>query len=64
MDLIWTTKRQKLTLGKNKYRQGDVIKGRIDFACVEEIDESKHTRRSSGSPRLIKVFGVFKTTVE
>lgn len=59
--LIWTTKRQKLTLDKKAYRKGDVIKGRID---IEVLDEFVNPKSPGRSPRLITVYGVFKTIVE
>jgi hypothetical protein len=58
-DPIWTTKRQKLTLDKKAYRTGDVIKGRIDFECLDELPGWPNR-----PPRLIKVYGVFKTIVK
>jgi hypothetical protein len=57
--LTWTTKRQKLTLDKKVYRKGDVIKGRIDFECLDEF-----TGYPDRPPRMIVVYGVFKTIVE
>ena len=45
------TTRQKLTLDKKTYQKGDVIKGRIDFECINGLD-------------VIKVYGFFKTIVE
>jgi hypothetical protein len=59
--LIWTTKRQKLTLDKKTYRKGDVIKGRIDFECLDEFINPKYPGRP---PRPITINGVFKTIVE
>lgn len=61
---IWTTKRQKLTLDKKVYRKGDVVKGRIDFECVQEITDDNLLRHYSRKPTTIKVYGVFKTIVE
>ena len=59
--LTWTTKRQKLTLDKKAYRKGDVIKGRIDIEILDELINPKYPDRP---PRVIKLYGVFKTTVE
>lgn len=63
-DLIWTTKRQELTLDKKAYRKGDVIKGRIDFECLQEATSPKFIEKHGKYPLTIKVWGVFKTTVE
>jgi hypothetical protein len=63
-DLIWTTKRQKLTLDKKAYRKGDVIKGRIEFECVQEVGSPKSVDKYGRPSATIKVFGVFKTIVE
>ena len=62
--LIWTTKRQKLTLDKNVYRKGDVIKGRIDFECVEEPTNPKYVEKWGKIPLTITVKGVFKTILK
>ncbi|MEW6350343.1 MAG: hypothetical protein AB1646_14845 [Thermodesulfobacteriota bacterium] len=59
--LTWTTTRQKLTLDKKVYRKGDVIKGRIDFECLDELINPKYPNRP---PRTITLKGVFKTVVE
>jgi len=32
----WTTTKQQLTLDKRNYSKGDVIKGKIDFECLQE----------------------------
>ncbi len=61
---IWTTKRQKLTLDKKACRTGDVIKGRIDFECVQEPTNPAYIEEWGRNPRTIKVHGVFKTIVE
>jgi hypothetical protein len=60
----WTSTRQKLTLDKRVYRNGDVIKGRIDFECLEEPTNPKYVEKWGRNPKTIKVYGVFKTTVE
>jgi hypothetical protein len=61
---IWTTKRQKLTLDKKVYRKGDVIKGRIDFECVEEKTNPEYIKQYGRDPSTIKVYGVFKTILK
>jgi hypothetical protein len=63
-DWIWTTKRQELTLDKKAYRKGDVIKGRIDFECVQEPTNPKYVEKYGRSSTAITVNGVFKTKVE
>jgi hypothetical protein len=60
----WTTKRQELTLDRKVYRKGDVIKGRIDFECVQDMTDPKLVYHYHGNPTTIKVYGVFKTIVE
>ena len=64
MVLAWTTKRQKLTLENNTYRIGDVISGKIDFECVQEIANPKYVEKYGKNPTTIKVHGVFKTIVK
>lgn len=59
--LMWTTKRQKLTLDKKAYQKGDMIKGRID---IEVLDELIHPKYPNRPPRRITVYGVLKTIVE
>ena len=59
--LTWTTKRQKLTLDKKVYRKGEEIKGRIDVEILDELFSPTYPDRP---PRLIKVYGVFKTIVQ
>jgi hypothetical protein len=59
--LVWTTKRQKLTLDKKTYQKGDTIKGRIDIEVLDELIDPKYPDRP---PRLITLYGVFKTIVE
>jgi hypothetical protein len=61
---IWTTTRQELTLDKKAYRKGDVLKGRIDFECVQEATNPKYIEKHGKSPITIKLYGVFKTTIE
>jgi hypothetical protein len=59
--LRWTTKKQELTLDKQVYRKGDVIKGRIVFECAEEVN---NPLPSNKFPKIIKIEGVFKTILE
>ncbi|MEW6533374.1 MAG: hypothetical protein AB1473_21255 [Thermodesulfobacteriota bacterium] len=64
-DLTWTTKRQELTLDNKVHRKGDVIKGRIDFECVEQATNPEYVAKwPTRHPLTIKVWGVFKTVVE
>jgi hypothetical protein len=63
-DMVWTTKRQELTLDKKVYRKGDVIKGRIDFECVMEATNPAFIEKKGKWTMTIKVYGVFKTIVE
>ncbi len=60
----WATKRQKLILDKESYRKGDTIKGRIDLECLMVPISPKYTWEHGQVPEAIKIFGVFKTTVE
>ena len=62
-DLIWTTKRQNLTMDKKVYRKGDVIKGRIDFECVEEPTNPEYVEKYGKYVATIKVYGVFRTVI-
>ncbi len=59
----WTTKRQKLTLDKKVYRKGDLIKGKIDFECAEELAYLWLPFLSEAT-RTITINGVFKTILE
>lgn len=69
-NMVWTTTRQELTLDKEVYQKGDVIKGRIDFESIMEptnpefIKNERATGSSNYWTRTIKVYGVFKTIVE
>ncbi|MEW6533758.1 MAG: hypothetical protein AB1473_23210 [Thermodesulfobacteriota bacterium] len=63
-DFIWTTMRQKLTLEKQAFRKGDVIRGRIDFECLQEATYPKFVEKWGTWPKIIKLYGVFKTIVE
>lgn len=60
----WTTTRQKLILNEKVYRPGDVMKGRIDFECVQEIIDPTLMKHYDGNPSTVKLYGVFKTVVE
>ncbi len=62
--VIWTTKRQKLTLDNKEYRKGDVIRGRIDFECEQEQTDPDYVKKCGRQPITIKISGVFKTIVE
>jgi len=63
-DLTWTTKQQELTLNKRVYRKGDVIKGRIDFECVQGHNDPLIAEKHHKNPRTMKINGVFKTIVK
>jgi hypothetical protein len=61
----WTTTRQELTLDKKAYRKGDVIKGRIDFECLRQLIDPNDIKIWRKDPTTtIKLFGVFKTTIQ
>jgi len=60
----WTTKQQKLTLTKKSYRKGDVIKGKIDFECVQQITDPVLMEHYGRDPTTIKVHGAFNTIVQ
>ncbi|MFH1114567.1 MAG: hypothetical protein V1792_11650 [Pseudomonadota bacterium] len=62
--LIWTTKWQKLTLDRKAHQKGNVIKGRIEFECLQEPTNPKYIEKWGRSLRTIKVYGVFKTIVQ
>jgi hypothetical protein len=62
--LTWTTKDQDLTLDKKVYRKGDVIKGRIYFACAEGHNDPKRAEAYSKKPSITRITGVFKTVVK
>lgn len=59
--LIWTTKKQKLVLNKEHYQAKDLIKGSIDFECVEQATNPKY---GDDKPVTIKIKGVFKSILE
>ncbi len=63
-DWIWTTKRQGLALDKKAYRKGDVIKGRIDFECIQEPSNPKYIQEYGKNLTTIKVYGVFRAIVK
>ncbi len=56
-DWIWTTKQQKLTIDKKEYRKGHVIKGRIDFECMQQATNPKFIEKCGKNPIGIKVYG-------
>lgn len=52
-------------LDKKVYRKGDLIKGRIDFECVEEeMADPEVAKKYVEDPATVKVRGVFKTIVK
>ena len=55
--MVWTTTKQKLILNKEEYKRGDIIKGKIEFECVQEVTNPKY---SGCNPGTIKIAGVFK----
>ncbi|MFH1114566.1 MAG: hypothetical protein V1792_11645 [Pseudomonadota bacterium] len=59
--LIWTTKQQKLTLDRKEYHRGDVIKGKIEFECIEKPRDPEYLKEKLWYEKNIKVYGVFKT---
>lgn len=56
---VWTTTKQTLILDKKEYRPGDMLKGRIEFKCVEKNLNPKHKEND-----VITVRGVFKTVLQ
>ncbi|MGO9571502.1 MAG: hypothetical protein ACLP5H_28600 [Desulfomonilaceae bacterium] len=60
----WTTKNQKLTLDKQVYHKGDVIKGKIYFKCLEDETNPKLVEKFGLWPYPITIKGVFKTILE
>jgi hypothetical protein len=63
-DQVWTTTTQKLTLDKKTYRRGDVIKGKIEFECLEEATHPKWIEDHGKNPNAITLNGVFKTILK
>jgi hypothetical protein len=61
---LWRTKKQELTLDKQVYHRGDVIKGRIYFECVDEKVTPELAAKLGLWPHPITVKGVFKTIVK
>jgi hypothetical protein len=61
---LWRDSSQKLTLDKKVYPKGDVIKGRIEFECLEEPTNPKYIEGWGRHLTTIKVYGVFKAIVE
>jgi len=63
--LVWSTILQKLTLEKEEYHSGDLIKGKIEFECLESTMHPKYTeKRGRHRKTSIKVYGAFKTIVQ
>lgn len=58
--VTWVTTRQKLTLNSKIYRMNDVIKGMIDFECVEEKKNANDVEKYGKHQIIIRIFGVFK----
>ena len=59
-ELIWTTKKQNLILDKANYSKNDIIKGKIEFECLEKYNDPKY----EGKSIKISISGVFKTTIK
>ena len=59
--LIWTTTKQRLVLNKKHYEKGDVIRGRIEFECVEEMKEARNGRKHI---HTIRIEGRFKPPLQ
>jgi hypothetical protein len=64
MRLMWTTQKQGFILDKQVYHKGAVIKGRIDFECVEEPGTPEYIEKYGKHSKTIAVNGVVKTIVE
>ncbi|MFH0821188.1 MAG: hypothetical protein V2B18_00425 [Pseudomonadota bacterium] len=62
--LMWTTKRQTLTLDRKRYYKGDVIKGRLEFECLQEATHPKYIEKWGRHLRTIEVYGVFRSIVK
>jgi len=60
--LTWITKKQELVLGKKEYEEGDIIKGKIEFECIEKRNGKIYSMNNT--PYIIKIKGVFKTPLE
>jgi hypothetical protein len=58
---IWTTTKQRLVLNKKQYAKKEVIRGRIDFECVEEM---KAARNGKKNIRSIRIEGRFKPILQ
>lgn len=56
---IWTTKKQNLVLDKTKYNKNDIIKGKIEFECLENNNNPEYKES-----RTISISGVFKTIIK
>lgn len=62
--LQWTTTKQELTLDKRVYRKGDVIKGKIDFECLQENRHPELIEKYGRNPRTIALKGAFIKILE
>lgn len=61
---IWTTTKQRLTLDKRDYLKGDVIKGEIEFECLQEMTRRELVEKYGREPYTVTIKGVFKTILE
>lgn len=59
--LIWTTTKQRLLLNKKHYEKGEVIKGRIEFECDEDMRDTRNGKKQTHS---IRIEGRFKPTLQ
>lgn len=59
--IVWTTKKQRLVLNKRSYRDGETIRGWIEFECTEE---STDPRSGAKERRVIRIEGPFKPVLE
>jgi hypothetical protein len=61
INLIWTTTKQRLILNKKEFKKGEVIKGRVEFECVQEVSNPKYGGRN---PQKIRIEGTLKPILE
>jgi hypothetical protein len=59
--LIWTTTKQRLVLNKKHYEKGEIIRGCIEFECVEEKREARNGKKYI---HTIRIDGRFKPTLQ
>jgi hypothetical protein len=59
--LIWTTTKQRLLLNKKRYEKGEVIRGRIEFECDEDMREARNGKKHN---HTIRIEGRFKPTLQ